>query len=889
MTNSTDPKLNEASEEAKPLDKEDKAVLKRAEFRKDKAESKPQKELVIEHSVAMRWAAFVMIMTTIFGACLYVQTPGVIIGVYLWMAGMGVYLAYKYREKRPFWLPIIPTAGAVFVIFAFIVITAKQLQAHSVNFLGPFLQVLAGLLALHCYDLRSREDFSVSILIALGVFTFTAGAANDYSFLGLVASFILSLSYLLYFDSVSRSQGVGPSKPVGEGRPASMPKPVMMRSAKVQTLTVLLPILSVPLITIMVFYSIPRQGSIIEWLMRDLVSPYFAISNTERGTGYNPDGQKGGSRGNELGGNLGGANGPGTGSQGAGSAPGAGQAGDPDKKISPIGGENGDSSSATSMSGAAGSSQQKEFEETVEDKPEQVDLLQSSLPANKIVFRIQAARAAYARRASYDYYDGISWTRTGPISGVAFRKDRGNVFGIGNANALLVPSDCPTVKVKQKITVELKEFGKFLVGYSIPQAMGGPFERVTVQSDGALKLDKSFGDGSTYEVVSRLPVYKLSQMRNLPIRTRSHFDQTILGPPVEELEKTEQALIEKYLQLPESIPDKLKALSKKVAGKNGNWFVKAERIAKYLKKNCKYKQNFSDRPKDGDFVYNFLYKTRVGNCLEYSSAFVVMARAAGIPARCVGGYLPGTLNKKTGFYEVKVKDGHAWGEIYLPDWSWIPFDATPVGGYPEVEEEQNILSKLADLGLSNPFGGALSTPSMSVGAGIGQGIAGSELDQKLNNQDKDIESKGADSDESKSLLEKIAGFKIEYVVFPFVILGTLLVVYFVYRDRKKEGEIPIPDNAKKSTLIYLDLMGDLKRYEIVRLPYETPGDIQSRIRTAFELSRSEGRNIPSQLEPLIEQFMELYNRDRFGRLEKLDQLEDMSKQIKELVKSSRNN
>jgi hypothetical protein len=60
---------------------------------------------------------------------------------------------------------------------------------------------------------------------------------------------------------------------------------------------------------------------------------------------------------------------------------------------------------------------------------------------------------------------------------------------------------------------------------------------------------------------------------------------------------------------------------------------------------------------------------RRGDCTEYSSLFVALCRAAGIPARIQTGF---------GFHDLKerITDGHMWTEYYLPGYGWIPADPT---------------------------------------------------------------------------------------------------------------------------------------------------------------------------------------------------------------------
>jgi transglutaminase-like putative cysteine protease len=61
-------------------------------------------------------------------------------------------------------------------------------------------------------------------------------------------------------------------------------------------------------------------------------------------------------------------------------------------------------------------------------------------------------------------------------------------------------------------------------------------------------------------------------------------------------------------------------------------------------------------------------RRRRGDCTEHAALFTALARAAGIPARTVGGVM----------YmgdEEKAFGGHAWNEVVL-DGAWVPVDPT---------------------------------------------------------------------------------------------------------------------------------------------------------------------------------------------------------------------
>jgi len=77
-----------------------------------------------------------------------------------------------------------------------------------------------------------------------------------------------------------------------------------------------------------------------------------------------------------------------------------------------------------------------------------------------------------------------------------------------------------------------------------------------------------------------------------------------------------------------------------------------------------------------DNVDEFLFGTKQGFCEHYAGAFVVMMRAAGIPARVVTGYQGGTFNPVSDYMIVYQRNAHAWTEVWLDEQGWIRVDPT---------------------------------------------------------------------------------------------------------------------------------------------------------------------------------------------------------------------
>lgn len=75
-------------------------------------------------------------------------------------------------------------------------------------------------------------------------------------------------------------------------------------------------------------------------------------------------------------------------------------------------------------------------------------------------------------------------------------------------------------------------------------------------------------------------------------------------------------------------------------------------------------------------VDEFLFDTRRGFCEHYASAFTVLMRAAGIPARVVTGYQGGQVNPVGDYVLIRQADAHAWAEVWLSGTGWVRVDPT---------------------------------------------------------------------------------------------------------------------------------------------------------------------------------------------------------------------
>ena len=72
----------------------------------------------------------------------------------------------------------------------------------------------------------------------------------------------------------------------------------------------------------------------------------------------------------------------------------------------------------------------------------------------------------------------------------------------------------------------------------------------------------------------------------------------------------------------------------------------------------------------------FWFDRKAGFCEHIASAFVVLMRAAGVPARIVTGYQGGELNGVDGYWVIRQSDAHAWAEVWEEGQGWVRVDPT---------------------------------------------------------------------------------------------------------------------------------------------------------------------------------------------------------------------
>ena len=301
----------------------------------------------------------------------------------------------------------------------------------------------------------------------------------------------------------------------------------------------------------------------------------------------------------------------------------------------------------------------------------------SSIWPTFAVFVVSGAEATpYLRTAVGDVYLGNGWRQLDPIrigerggqsvpdavrseysdAGGAFstlpseRRSDPSLFGLGDAHAQSTQLDIRVQSADPGILIPAG-----IVPVS-PNLQDFRAQEVYYPYSGTVQSPHSKRD---YRYTANVPHFTLDQLR----RARAATDPA-------------------YLQLPSDLPDRVRRLARQITHGLTSPYDKTRALATYLTANYTYRlaEGPEGAPPPGhDAVDWFLFHHREGTCGVFSSAFTVMARAVGVPARVVAGWaIVPTPEVQTVFSD----SAHQWAEIALEGIGWVAVEATPAGGAP---------------------------------------------------------------------------------------------------------------------------------------------------------------------------------------------------------------
>jgi len=148
------------------------------------------------------------------------------------------------------------------------------------------------------------------------------------------------------------------------------------------------------------------------------------------------------------------------------------------------------------------------------------------------------------------------------------------------------------------------------------------------------------------------------------------------------------------LQLPARHSDRLAVLVQGWAAENPSPRQLAMRALRYFNEED-FHYTLNPPPTTGDPTESFLLETRRGFCEHFATAFVVLMRLGGVPARVVTGYQGGQWNDIGHFLEVKQAHAHAWAEIWLDETGWTRIDPTAAVAPDRIERGLDMENQLA--------------------------------------------------------------------------------------------------------------------------------------------------------------------------------------------------
>lgn len=196
----------------------------------------------------------------------------------------------------------------------------------------------------------------------------------------------------------------------------------------------------------------------------------------------------------------------------------------------------------------------------------------------------------------------------------------------------------------------------------IPYPQDKPYQKildVSIKSQYPVKIyyDKKYGNSILHAKILGPKEENLSiEVRYKVLRKEKKISFDVLGNYERYLEENNLMIIDNYI----------KKLASDITKFKKNEFEKAKAIYDYVLINMEYDKSGVGWGR-GDTKY--ACSVGKGNCTDFHSLFISLARAKGIPAKFVIGFLlPKDENKG------EIKGYHCWAEFYIKGKGWVPVD-----------------------------------------------------------------------------------------------------------------------------------------------------------------------------------------------------------------------
>jgi transglutaminase-like putative cysteine protease len=155
--------------------------------------------------------------------------------------------------------------------------------------------------------------------------------------------------------------------------------------------------------------------------------------------------------------------------------------------------------------------------------------------------------------------------------------------------------------------------------------------------------------------------------------TAQRFRYAVQVVPGAELQVSDRSAYAFYLDVPDHVSPRVAAAAAEIAASGTGSAQRLAALATFFQdRQLSYAQE--DLPGGADPVDAFLFEKRRGYCEFFASAYVTLARLAGVPARLVGGYYGGDYNALGGYYLVTDDMAHVWAEVLTDSGAWVRVD-----------------------------------------------------------------------------------------------------------------------------------------------------------------------------------------------------------------------
>ena len=297
----------------------------------------------------------------------------------------------------------------------------------------------------------------------------------------------------------------------------------------------------------------------------------------------------------------------------------------------------------------------------------------------------QKEMSVYLTGKIFDSFDGREWENREDIEGSERIMDV-----VETAYAAGRYTDKPNATLYRSINMDVSYryfHTLYLMAPSKTWKVESEDKKVIYYSDGDnLTFDRTAGYGTEYTVsfcqfnMEREELYRFLEWQQYEdVETwektvEQYCDRDI---PIEELDIYREMITEQYLPETNLSPRLEEWLASVIADARTDT-EKLKKIEDALS-GMKYNTSPGELPATvtdaQSFMDYFILETREGYCVHFATAFVLLARAEGFPARYVQGFcIPVVSGDATIVYSDMA---HAWPEVYIEGKGWIPFEPTP--------------------------------------------------------------------------------------------------------------------------------------------------------------------------------------------------------------------